>query len=138
MNKSGRRFIDVRESFEFASGHIEGSELVPLRSLTSKCGEWDLKQPLTIVCRSGRRAEQARRQLTARGFQDVVVLDGGVEKWRSQGKSLISAPAAQSALSVQSKWVLSIVLVLISLALAHFVSPWFLLATGIIAVRLVS
>lgn len=138
MNKSGRRFIDVRESFEFASGHIEGSELVPLRSLTSKCGEWDLKQPLTIVCRSGRRAEQARRQLTARGFQDVVVLDGGVEKWRSQGKSLISAPAAQSARSVQSKWVLSIVLVLISLALAHFVSPWFLLATGIIAVRLVS
>ena len=84
--KNGRRWIDVREYREYASGYIEGSELVPLGQLGVACEDWDRKQPLTVVCRSGARATRACAQLRARGFKDVAVLPGGVMQWRASGK----------------------------------------------------
>ena len=47
------RLIDVREYPEFAEGHIEGSELVPLGILDKASEGWDRSAPLTLVCRSG-------------------------------------------------------------------------------------
>lgn len=85
------RMIDVREYPEFATGHIEGSELVPLAMLDRTSEAWDRSQPLTLVCRSGRRAEQARRTLASKGFQSLSVLNGGVEAWKNGGKSLTVA-----------------------------------------------
>lgn len=129
-----RRIIDVRQPGEFASGHLEGSELIPLASLPAACQHWDRSEPLTIVCRSGRRAEQARSQLSAKGFTDVFVLPGGVEQWRAAGKPLVSASATLTA-SEFSPLAYGVALT-VSVALAHFVSPWFLLLTGLLSVRL--
>lgn len=85
------RLIDVREYPEFAAGHIEGAELVPLGTVDKDSETWDRSQPLTLVCRTGRRAEQARRTLAAKGFQSLNVLEGGVEVWKSGGKALTVA-----------------------------------------------
>ena len=82
------RLIDVREYPEFAAGHIEGAELVPLGTVDKASETWDRSQPLTLVCRTGRRAEQARQTLAAKGFQSLNVIEGGVEAWKSSGKSL--------------------------------------------------
>ena len=82
------RLIDVREYPEFAGGHVEGSELVPLGSLDKASEGWDRSEPLTLVCRSGRRAEQARQSLAAKGFQSLHVLEGGIEAWTNGGKPL--------------------------------------------------
>jgi len=62
----GARLIEVREYPEFAEGHIEGSELVPLGTLDKASEGWDRSEPLTLVCRSGRRAEVARQTLAGR------------------------------------------------------------------------
>jgi rhodanese-related sulfurtransferase len=83
-----RRWIDVREYPEFAGGHIEGSELVPLGTLDKTSAGWDRSEPLTLVCRSGRRAEQAREALAAKGFTSLSVLEGGVDGWTKAGKPL--------------------------------------------------
>jgi rhodanese-related sulfurtransferase len=82
--------IDVREYPEFAEGHIEGSTLVPLGSLDRACESWDRSRTLRLVCRSGRRAEQARQTLIAKGFSSVGVLEGGIEAWRLSGWPLQS------------------------------------------------
>ena len=85
------RLIDVREDPEFAEGHIEGAELVPLGTLDKASEGWDRSAPLTLVCRSGRRAEGARQALAGKGFTSLKVLDGGVEAWTNSGKPLIAA-----------------------------------------------
>ncbi len=93
------RWIDVREYPEFAGGHIQGSELVPLGALRKASEGWSRSEPLTLVCGSGGRAEQARRLLAAKGFQSLEVLEGGVHAWASQGKPL--TPAAQTTWSME-------------------------------------
>jgi rhodanese-related sulfurtransferase len=133
-NEKRRRLIDVRQPWEFASGHIEGSELVPLGSLSSACAGWSRGEPLTLVCRSGRRAEQARSQLREKGFADVLVLPGGVEQWRASGKPLLRAKVTPAAGVSLGGYALGVV---VSTALAHFVTPWFLLLTGFLSVRLI-
>ena len=85
------RLIDVREYPEFAEGHIQGSELVPLGTLRKACRCWDRSQVLTLVCRSGRRAEDARKILADKGFTSLTVLDGGVQAWANSGKPLTIA-----------------------------------------------
>ncbi len=83
-----RRMIDVRQPEEYAEGHIAGSELIPLKTVASRCDEWDRTAPIELVCKSGMRAGMARDELKRRGFIDVTVLNGGVDAWRSAGKPL--------------------------------------------------
>ncbi|MEO6803989.1 MAG: rhodanese-like domain-containing protein [Granulicella sp.] len=85
------RLIDVREYPEFAEGHIEGAELVPLGTLDRASEGWDRAESLTLVCRTGRRAEQARQTLAAKGFQGLSVHEGGIEAWSRDGKPLLVA-----------------------------------------------
>lgn len=129
-----RRLIDVRERWEFASGHIEQSESVPLGSLAAACVGWDPREPLTVVCRSGVRAESARSQLIGRGFKDVLVLAGGVQQWRRSGKPLVQANGMPVAWFT---WVIYVSGLLITLGLARFETPWFLVPAAFFAVRLI-
>ena len=77
------RVIDVRTPGEFDAAHIPGSHTVPLDLLrdsrdriTAEHGD-----PVVLVCRTGNRAEQARTLLAEAGFDELTVLDGGVDAW---------------------------------------------------------
>lgn len=128
-----RRLIDVRQPGEFAAGYIEGAELVPLGRLSRACAEWDHKQPITLICRSGHRAEIAQRQLRSRGFTDVTVLPGGMQRWKAAGKPLQTVP--QGLGRRIAGWVISLGVVAVSVVLARVVSPWFLAVPAFVAVR---
>jgi rhodanese-related sulfurtransferase len=128
-----RKLIDVRQPAEFSAGHIEGSELIPLRRLSRACENWDRKQSITLVCLSGHRAQLAHNQLRARGFKDVSVLPGGIRQWRAAGKPLATLPRKAGARLYQ--WTFRLAIVLASAVLAHLVSPWFLLIPALLAVR---
>jgi rhodanese-related sulfurtransferase len=81
------RIVDVREPDEFHGelGHIEGSELVPLASVTEVARDWNRSQPLLMVCRSGRRSMTAATRLVEMGFEQVMNLNGGMLAYRAQG-----------------------------------------------------
>ncbi|ETN96226.1 Rhodanese-like domain-containing protein [Zhouia amylolytica] len=56
--------IDVRNRHEFSSGHVEGSENIPLNEISGRLEE--LKQlpgPLVLCCASGMRSGQVERFL---------------------------------------------------------------------------
>ncbi|MBC7792170.1 MAG: rhodanese-like domain-containing protein [Clostridia bacterium] len=76
----GMRLIDVREVNEFSAelGHIAGAELVPLGTIEHAAKDWDKKQPLVMVCRSGGRSGKATQALRAMGFEEVVNMRGGM------------------------------------------------------------
>jgi sulfur dioxygenase len=77
--------LDVREEEEYRGelGHISGSMLIPLKTLSSKAGELTphKSEEIVIVCRSGVRSSTAATILTALGFEKTVNLKGGMLEW---------------------------------------------------------
>lgn len=77
------RILDVRETDEFAEGHIPGALNIPLSILPvrmdelSKDGEW------YIVCRSGARSAMACDFLEERGWK-VANVEGGMLDWSGE------------------------------------------------------
>lgn len=79
--RAGALVLDVREPFEYAEGHVEGSVLVPLATVAARAGEFPKDQPVYVFCRSGNRSLQAAQTLVAAGFSDVRNVDGGIIAW---------------------------------------------------------
>lgn len=130
------RLIDVREYPEFAEGHIEGSELVPLGTLDKASEAWDRSAPLTLVCRSGRRAEEARQILNGKGFTTLGVLDGGVQAWTNSGKPLTAAQNKPWSMERQVR-VTAGTLVLTFFGLGLLTSKKFFIGAGLVGAGLV-
>jgi rhodanese-related sulfurtransferase len=80
-------FIDVRETGEYNASHIPGSSLIPRRRL-----EFDIPAavpfkgvPVVLCDDDGRRAALAAATLESMGYTQVSVLQGGINRWSSQG-----------------------------------------------------
>ncbi len=130
------RLIDVREYPEFAEGHIEGAELVPLGTLKKASEGWDRSAPLTLVCRSGRRSEDARQTLAGKGFTSLKVLNGGVQAWTSSGKPLTVAENKPWSMERQVR-VTAGTLVLAFCGLGVLTSKKFFVGAGLVGAGLV-
>jgi rhodanese-related sulfurtransferase len=79
--------IDVREAGEYNSTHIPGSSLVPRRQLEFRMPRLvPYKGTQVIVCDDdGRRARLAAATLERMGYRQVMVLDGGINRWTTVG-----------------------------------------------------
>lgn len=74
--------IDVREQDEWSDGHIEGAQLIPLKSLEfiiSK-GEIPKDTPVVCYCASGRRSGIACELFLERGYTNVRNLKSGFQR----------------------------------------------------------
>ena len=76
--------LDVRESSEYAAGHITGSTLIPLHQLASRMNELPKDREIICVCASGSRSGSAARQLMSNGYT-VLNLSGGTSRWVRAG-----------------------------------------------------
>ena len=128
--------IDVREYPEYAAGHIKGAQLVPLGKLTYTSEAWAKSEPLTLVCKSGRRAEEARKQLAAKGFTELTVLPGGMDAWHEAGKPLETAEHRPWAMERQVRTAAGS-LIVATLALGILKSRFFLIGTALVGAGLV-
>ena len=83
MNREDAVVLDVRESSEWASGHIAGARHIALAQLDKRITELDkLKAwPLIVCCARGSRSRTAMAALKKAGFEKVFVLEGGVAAW---------------------------------------------------------
>lgn len=77
--------IDVREPREYASGHIEGSTLVPLNSLNPDALPEHSGQKLVMLCRVGNRSYFACLKLNGAVPAEVYNLEGGIRGWMMEG-----------------------------------------------------
>jgi rhodanese-related sulfurtransferase len=73
--------LDVREPDEFAAYRIEGSTLMPMRTIPARLHELDRRTDIVMVCRSGARSHHAGMFLKQNGFERVFNLAGGVIAW---------------------------------------------------------
>lgn len=83
INRRDALVIDVRESSEFAAGHIANSRHIPLGQLADhlKALEKYKTRPIIVNCRSGSRAAGAVAILRKNGFNEVFTLRGGILAW---------------------------------------------------------
>ncbi len=72
--------LDVRESYEWADGHIEGAVHIPLGDLPARVGELDPQARTLVVCHVGARSAAATAWLRNQGH-DVANLAGGMDAW---------------------------------------------------------
>jgi NADPH-dependent 2,4-dienoyl-CoA reductase/sulfur reductase-like enzyme/rhodanese-related sulfurtransferase len=73
--------LDVRQSLEYGQTRLKNSRHIPLGNLRSRLHELPRDRAVVIVCSLGLRSYEASRVLTTHGFEDVAVLDGGLEAW---------------------------------------------------------
>ena len=77
--------IDVREPAEFCDerGHIPGALNYPYASgvLQAHYRELPMEHPILVVCRSGRRSNEAATFLDDQGFSKVYDMIGGMKAW---------------------------------------------------------
>jgi phage shock protein E len=67
--------IDVREPFEFQSGHVQGALNIPPSELLAGAKELDRLNhdtPIIVYCRTGSRSNTARYILESRGFTSIT------------------------------------------------------------------
>lgn len=77
------RVVDVREPEELVAGRIPGAEHVPLGDLGRVAAQWDPREPVVLVCRSGRRSARGVHLLGSLGFDRAASMTGGMIHWDS-------------------------------------------------------
>lgn len=81
QRKEDINIIDVRETGEFASGHIPGAINVPLSEFAQYLDKIDKDKEYHVVCLSGGRSSVACDYLGNNGYNVTNVM-GGMSAWR--------------------------------------------------------
>lgn len=91
--------LDVRESSEHETAHIEGAMLIPRGILEAAADTQYPKhsealvnardKPVVVYCASGGRSAMAADTLQKMGFREVYSLAGGIEQWMKDNRPLV-------------------------------------------------
>ena len=79
--------IDVREPYEHEAGHIEGTRLVGLASLSEQASTIDRERPVVFYCRVGARSLMATQAFRVAGYE-AYSMAGGLRRWAEEGRPL--------------------------------------------------
>lgn len=82
--------LDVRTPTEFATGHIQGAQNVPLIQLTERVAEVPSDRRVYVVCRTGARSSTAISMLMRAGLVDLCNVRGGMSRWTEHTSPMIS------------------------------------------------
>ena len=70
--------VDVREDFEYNSGHVPNAKNIPLSQLEERYTE--ITDGTYLICQSGARSARACQYLSAKGI-DTINISGGTIAW---------------------------------------------------------
>lgn len=79
--------IDVRDPDEYRDGHLEAASNISRGFLEFRIGTvaGDPKTPIVLYCQTGLRSMLAAKSLHDLGYDNVVNLQGGYQKWAQSG-----------------------------------------------------
>jgi rhodanese-related sulfurtransferase len=89
LAEAGALLLDVREPFEWSTGHVPDSFHVPMGDLAAWAVELPRDRRIVVVCRSGNRSWTVAEALIGAGF-DAVNLAGGLQAWAADDLPLIA------------------------------------------------
>jgi len=80
----GLPLIDVRETDEFAAGHVPGAVNIPMSEITGRLDELP-SGAFDVICQAGGRSARVVEYLEGQGH-DATNIDGGTGAWIAMGK----------------------------------------------------
>ncbi|ARK11470.1 MBL fold metallo-hydrolase [Fibrella sp. ES10-3-2-2] len=86
--------IDVRKPAEFEPEHVEGAENLPLDTLNEHLSQIPRHEPVYVHCAGGYRSMVANSILKARGFDQIVNVDGGMAAIKQTDIPVVATRAA--------------------------------------------
>ncbi len=86
----GARVLDVRKPAEYEAGHVAGAQNVPLDYINDHIAHLDKQAPYYVHCAGGYRSVIFASILQARGFRNLVNVEGGFDAIRESGKLKIT------------------------------------------------
>jgi rhodanese-related sulfurtransferase len=82
LRQQKARLVDVREPWEFATAHIEGSLALPMGEVPARAEqELDPGERLIVVCHLGVRSMNVTAWLRQQGFEQTQSMRGGIDAW---------------------------------------------------------
>ena len=90
-NQDAAQLIDLRSSNEFDDGHITGSINIPYTDLEDRIHEIKKQEDksLVLICDTGSQSANAGEVLNKSGFENTVILSGGIGAWRLDNLPLV-------------------------------------------------
>jgi len=73
--------LDVRESWEFALCHIDGSTSIPMGTIPDVLDDLNPLQETIVICHHGVRSRHVCQYLAHAGFSNLHNLTGGLQAW---------------------------------------------------------
>lgn len=92
VNKEDAVVIDIRKTADYNKGHIAGAlNLTHEQAITAKHSKLEKSKnaPIIIVCASGMTAGKTATQMSSAGFENVNILEGGVNAWTGASLPLV-------------------------------------------------
>jgi adenylyltransferase/sulfurtransferase len=86
----GAVLVDVREAWEVAQAHIEGTRWIPMGEVEARVQEIPRDRTVVVYCASGQRSGKVTQWLRERGYDRVFNLVGGILAWQNAGKPVRS------------------------------------------------
>jgi len=89
--------IDARDAGQFAKGHIPGAVNIEWRKVLEQRTKLPKNKMVLIYCNTGSLSAQAGFALRVAGYENVRILQGGFEEWKSKGGLDANARATSAA-----------------------------------------
>ncbi len=82
LREKKARLIDVREPWEVATAHVEGSLVMPMGDVPARAHqELDPDEHIVVFCHAGVRSMNVTVWLRNQGFENVQSMRGGIDAW---------------------------------------------------------
>jgi len=84
INRRDALVLDVRDTGDYAAGHIANARHVPEAQLADRLKELEKfrARPIIVSCRTGSRAPSVSSLLRKKGFAEAFALRGGIAAWQ--------------------------------------------------------
>ncbi|MDP3922808.1 MAG: rhodanese-like domain-containing protein [Hydrogenophaga sp.] len=89
--------IDALDAGQFAKGHIPGAINMDWRQVLAKRNTIPKDKPVLIYCNTGSLSAQAGFAMRVAGWDNLRILQGGMEEWKAKGGFDAAAKATAPA-----------------------------------------
>jgi rhodanese-related sulfurtransferase len=90
INRRDALVLDVRDTGDYAAGHIASAKHLPEAQLADRMKELEKfkSRPIIVSCRTGTRAHVVSGLLRKQGFTEAFALRGGIAAWQQASMPL--------------------------------------------------
>jgi rhodanese-related sulfurtransferase len=84
INRRDALVLDVRDTGDYAAGHITHARHISEAQLSDRMKELDKfkSRPIVVACKTGLRAQVVAGLLRKQGFTEAFALRGGIAAWQ--------------------------------------------------------